>query len=216
MPLLRNLLLRVWRRILEIPTRGLPQSTPKDSFDAEHGTNTAGITWWTNPRSENFASGIRYQPCSLELCRMAIERSGVDPKEFCFLDIGCGKGRALIIASEYGFKDLVGVDYAAKLCRIAERNLQVCGVERFQVINTDATRFDYPRVNTFAFLNHPFQADVLAIVLEKLQTATAGHELVIAYGGEGGDLMMGQECLENIYDNSGLRIFRRREVAIAH
>ncbi len=119
MPLMRNLLLRVWHRILEIPTRGLPQGTPKDSFDAEHGTNTSGITWWTNPRSDNFASGIRYQPCPPELCRMAIERSGVDPKEFCFLDIGSGKGRALIIASEYGFKDLVGVDYSAKLCRIS-------------------------------------------------------------------------------------------------
>jgi SAM-dependent methyltransferase len=47
---------------------------------------------------------------------MAIERSGVDPEQFCFLDIGCGKGRALIIATEYGFKDLIGVDYSAKLC----------------------------------------------------------------------------------------------------
>lgn len=208
--LLRNLLLRIWHRILEIPTRGLPRATRKDSFDAEHRTSTSEIQWWTNPRSENFACGIRYEPCSPELCRMAIERSGVDPKQFCFLDIGCGKGRPLIIASEYGFKDLIGVDYSAKLCRIAKRNLQACGVERFRIINSDATRFDYPTVDTLAFLYHPFKDDVLGTVLENLRTATSGHELVIAYVGTGGDLMLCQEYLEQIYDIPSLRIFRKR------
>lgn len=206
----RNLLLRIWYRILEIPTRGLPEGTRKDSFDAEYGTNTSGILLWTNPRSENFARGIRYEPCSPDLCRMAIERSGVDPKQFGFLDIGCGKGRPLIIASEYGFKDLIGVDYSAKLCRVAERNLKACGVERFRIVNSDATRFDYPAMDTMAFLYHPFKDDVLGTVLENLRTATSGHELVIAYVGSGGDLMLDQEWLEQIHGIPSLRIFRKR------
>jgi SAM-dependent methyltransferase len=209
--LFRNLLLRIWHRILEIPTRGLPRGTRKDSFDAEHGTNTSGVQWWTNPRSENFVRGVRYEPCSPELCRMAIERSGVVPKQFCFLDIGCGKGRPLIIASEYGFKELIGVDYSAKLCRVAEQNLKACGVERFRIINSDATRFHYRTMNTMAFLYHPFKDDVLGTVLEKLRTATSGHELVIAYVGSGGDLMLGQEWLEQIHGIPSLRIFRKHQ-----
>src|ERR1019366_427913 len=208
--LFRNLLRRVWYRILEIPIRGLPGGTRKASLDAEHGTNTSGIQWWTNPRSENFARGIRYEPCSPRLCRMAIERTGVDPKQFCFLDIGCGKGRPLIIASEYGFKNLIGVDYSAKLCRVAEQNLKACGVEQFRVVNSDAKRFDYPTVNTLAFLYQPFNDDVLGSVLENLCTATSGHELVIAYVGRGGDLMLGLEWLEQIHGLPGLRLFRKR------
>jgi SAM-dependent methyltransferase len=209
--LLANLLARVGRRIQCIPTRGLPRGTPKDSFDAEHGTNTSGICWWTNPRSENFARGIRYEPCSPELCRMAIECSGVDPKMFCFLDIGCGKGRPLIIASEYGFKDLLGVDYSARLCREAERNLKACGVERFRIINSDATRFDYPTVDTLAFLYHPFENDVLATVLGKLRSATLGRELVIAYVGSGSDLLLSEEWLQHIHSFPDLRLFRKSQ-----
>jgi len=209
--LFRNLLLRIWYRIIEIPDRGLPQGARKDSFDAEHGTNTSGVQWWTNPRSENFARGIRYQPCSPELCRMAIERSGVDPEQFCFLDIGCGKGRALIIATEYGFKDLIGVDYSAKLCRVAKRNLRTCGVERFQIVTSDATRFDYPTVNTLAFFYHPFTEVVLETVLEKLRAATFERKLVLAYVGPGGDLMLGQAWLEQIYTIPGLRLFQKRQ-----
>lgn len=208
--MLRNLFFRVWYRVLEIPARGLPQGRREDSFDAEHGTTTSGIQWWTNPRSENFASGVRYEPCSPELCRMAIERSGVDPKQFCFLDIGCGKGRPLIIASGYGFKDLIGVDYSATLCRVAERNLKARGVERFRIINSDAARFDYSRENTLAFLYHPFKDDVLGTVLDNLRIATLGHELVIAYVGSGGDLMLRQEWLEQIHGVPSLRLFRKR------
>src|SRR5262245_36170867 len=125
--LVRNLFLRLWRRILEIPKRGLPKGTCKDNFDEERGTDTAGIDWWTNPYSDNFVSGIRYEPSHPEVCQMAIERAGIDPTTYCFLDIGCGKGRPLVIASEYGFKELVGVDYSAKLCRVAQENLTACG-----------------------------------------------------------------------------------------
>jgi SAM-dependent methyltransferase len=141
---------------------------------------------------------------------MAIERSGVDPKQFCFLDIGCGKGRPLIIASGYGFKDLIGVDYSATLCRVAERNLKARGVERFRIINSDAARFDYSRENTLAFLYHPFKDDVLGTVLDNLRIATLGHELVIAYVGSGGDLMLRQEWLEQIHGVPSLRLFRKR------
>jgi SAM-dependent methyltransferase len=207
--LLKNVLARVWTRILEIPSRGLPRGMPKDTFDAEHGTDTAGIQWWTNPRSENFAQGIRYEPCSPEICKIAIDRSGVDPKQFCFLDIGCGKGRPLIIASQYGFENLIGIDYSARLCRVAERNLRAYGVNRFQIFNVDATQFDYPAVNTFAFLHHPFHDDVLRVVLQKMQPATSCHQLVIAYAGDAGDVMFSMDWLEQVLNSSGLRIFRK-------
>lgn len=176
----------------------------------QRGTNTAGIHWWTNPYSENFASGIRYEPSAPEVCQMAIERAGIDPKAFCFVDIGCGKGRPLVIASEYGFKDLVGIEYSAKLCKVAKQNLAACGVERFRIVNSDAARFEYPAVNTLAFLYHPFQDDVLESVLKKLRSATSEHELVIAYAGDGGELLSSQPWLQPIAGDPTLRLFRKR------
>jgi len=141
---------------------------------------------------------------------MAIERSGVDPGAFCFLDIGCGKGRPLIIASGYQFNDLIGVDYSSRLCRIAEQNLKARGIPQFRIVNSDATRFVYPAANTLAFLYHPFNDNVLGIVLDKLRTATSGYELVIAYAGSGGQLLRGQDWLEQIQSDPGLRLFRKK------
>jgi SAM-dependent methyltransferase len=206
--ILRNVISRVWRRVLEIPSRGLPAGVKKDLFDAEHGTNTSGIVWLTNLQSQNFASGIRYEPCPPRMCEVAIEQAGIDPTQFHFIDVGCGKGRALIIASSYGFHQLVGVEYSAALCRVAERNLATCKIEKAQVIHADAAEFSYPRANTLAFFFHPFGAAVLKIVLDRLRTATEGYQLVIAYLGAGKDFVA-EDWLVSFCDRPDLRLLRK-------
>ena len=121
---LSNLIRRVSARISEIPTRGLPRPGRKDSFDTRHGTDTSGVVWLTCPKSTHFAGGIRYEPCDESLCEWAIKNADISPEEFSFIDIGCGKGRPLIIASRFGFKRLVGVEYSRRLSRAAEKNLR--------------------------------------------------------------------------------------------
>jgi hypothetical protein len=114
----------------------------------------------------------------------------------------------LIIASKFGFKELIGVEYSAALCRVAKRNLKDRGIEA-QVINADAAQVVYPAANTFAFFYHPFHDDVLAIVLNKLRTATAGRDLVIAYVGDGGDLIARQEWLNQVRGFPSVRLFKQ-------
>ena len=168
--ILNNLLLRVLYRIREIPSRGLPHPGRHDSFDKTHGTDTSGVVWLTNPSSPNFPRGVRYEPCQPNLCMRAIETSGILPEKFCFVDVGCGKGRALIIASLYQFHELIGVEYSRKLCQIAERNLKRCGIHAARIVCQDATEVIYPSMNTFAFFYHPFgDAAVLDRVLELLR-----------------------------------------------
>src|ERR1017187_1922698 len=205
-----NVITRVWRRLLEIPSRGFPTGVRKDSFDAQHGTNTSGIVWLTNLRSENFARGIRYEPCPPRTCEAAIEQAEIDPTQFYFIDVGCGKGRPLIIASRYGFQQLIGIEYSAALCQVAERNLAICKIENAKIIHTDATQFTFPRANTFAMFFHPFQDDILAVVLDRLRVATEGHKLVIAYTGDVKDLVARQAWLEPLRDPPNMRLFKRK------
>ena len=40
---------------------------------------------------------------------------GMIPVDSIFVDFGCGKGRALLIASEYNFKSVRGVEFAHEL-----------------------------------------------------------------------------------------------------
>jgi 2-polyprenyl-3-methyl-5-hydroxy-6-metoxy-1,4-benzoquinol methylase len=41
-----------------------------------------------------------------------------------FIDIGCGKGRVLLMAAEHGFRKIIGIDFAADLCLTARGNVE--------------------------------------------------------------------------------------------
>lgn len=208
--MISNLFLRVVRRIREIPSRGFPRPGRPDSFDKVHGTNTSGVVWLTCPQSTNFPGGIRYEPCQELLCEWAIENADISPEEFCFVDIGCGKGRALIIASQYHFQEIIGVEYSASLSRIAEKNLRRCGIQNSRIACIDATEFTYPSANTFAFFYHPF-ADVCLLdsVLNRIEAATRGQKLVIAYLGQGRHSVARHGWLMPYRANLELTLFRR-------
>ncbi len=148
---LYNLSVKLIQRTLEIPWKGLPKpQSSREPFDEALGVETSGVVWLTNLRNKNFVHGIRYEPCSPLKCRWAIENSGIDPKEFSFVDIGSGKGRALIVASEYVFAKVAGVEYSSKLCKIAAANLQKLGISA-QVVCRDAVDFNFPDTDIFVF-----------------------------------------------------------------
>jgi len=42
-----------------------------------------------------------------------------------FIDIGCGKGRVLLMAAEHGFRKIIGIDFAADLCLTARGTVEL-------------------------------------------------------------------------------------------
>ena len=188
--LVLNLAHRVVQRIIDIPRRGLPVLLRKpaellpDNFDARYGVETSKLVWLTNISSANYAHGIRYEPCPPAGVHWAIKESGIDPAEYWFVDVGCGKGRPLIIASEYAFPHLIGIDYSADLCRQAASNLRKYRVsaERFRIDCADATEYVFPEHNLLLFLYNPFSPVVLRKMMSHLE-ANRKH-LCIAFIGE--------------------------------
>jgi SAM-dependent methyltransferase len=63
-----------------------------------------------------------------------------------FIDLGCGEGRALVIASEFPFRAIVGVELSPALCATATANAAVIA-NRFpdrmpiQIVQADAGEF---------------------------------------------------------------------------
>jgi methylase of polypeptide subunit release factors len=53
----------------------------------------------------------------------AVASLDVEHKDFTFIDLGSGKGRALVLALSYPFRRVVGVEFALELHRVAEANL---------------------------------------------------------------------------------------------
>lgn len=96
-----------------------------------------------------------------------------------FLDIGCGKGRALCVAAHYGYKKLTGIDLSKQLCTDAEKNLSltkkmVPGISS-AIINNDAFYFEIPHDVDCIFLFNPFDETIMSGVVENILESLQTH-----------------------------------------
>lgn len=147
-------------------------------FDSRYGVDTGGLIWGQELRSgekgEYWATG--YYGISPSFFEQALDRLGLEWPKYTFLDVGCGKGRALMLALRYPFRRIVGVELSPELVRVANNNLGCFQAEwRKDVSATafagDATRFDLPGGPLLVYLYHPFAAPVMREFLKHLETS---------------------------------------------
>ncbi len=99
--------------------------------------------------------------------------------EFTFIDLGAGMGRAMLLASEFPFRAVLGVELNPMLARIGSRNLarwRAAGRARapMRMFCRDAATFDLPSGKCVVFLFNPFAAPVLRRILRNW-AATLGE-----------------------------------------
>ncbi len=86
---------------------------------------------------------------------------------FTFTDLGCGKGRALLVAAQFPFANILGVELSPELCVVAAEN---CRLDpRIKIQQGDAATIQYPDGPLIVYLYHPFLKPVLRRVLASLQ-----------------------------------------------
>jgi SAM-dependent methyltransferase len=95
---------------------------------------------------------------------------------YTFLDLGCGKGRALLVASELPFRDVIGVELSASLAAIARRNAAIIARRDPQrtavrIAEADASTFPIPAGDVVLFMYHPFGAELVAKVVRAVEAA---------------------------------------------
>lgn len=96
-----------------------------------------------------------------------------DLSRFTFIDIGAGKSRTLLLASNYNFKRVTGVEFARELVEISRRNFrtfrnpaQKCRV--LDIIEADASAYDYPQGPLVVYFYNPFKQPLFEKVLARL------------------------------------------------
>jgi SAM-dependent methyltransferase len=170
--------------------RRLPGLSLKDGFtlhpfDAEFDVRTSGLV-----AGRHLKSGHRHD-------RHATAYYGVAPSVFyalvkrwqrsgpaapfdetTFVDLGAGMGRAVLLASELGFKAVVGIELHPTLTRIARKNVSLwraAGRERgpMRIVHGDAVEFALPPGPLLAFMFNPFAAPVLHRMLKRWRKALA-------------------------------------------
>ncbi|MGB6175113.1 MAG: class I SAM-dependent methyltransferase [Methylocella sp.] len=157
--------------------RSLHNEKQADAFDVKYGTDTAGeiLLWRLDVKSKNVRYGRRYQPVAAEVFRSCIRRIEVDHSSCAFVDLGCGKGRPLIIAGELGFAQVIGVEFARKLADVARHNLQKLNIGNATIIHGDAAEYQFPDSNLILYMYNPFSADVMSQVTDRLGEFCAKH-----------------------------------------
>lgn len=151
-------------------------------FDIAFGTDTRGVIEnesLSDVVSPNLGRGIRYEPSRALPLRRVLRAARV-PTDGGFVDLGCGKGRAMMVAALCGFSHLTGVDYSGALCAVAERNLDLLRARTKRkftssVIVKDAADYAFTAHDIVVYLFNPFDAVVLAAVLAHLRRSLERH-----------------------------------------
>jgi SAM-dependent methyltransferase len=111
-----------------------------------------------------------YGPVDPETFRHALSSLGIDFSEYVFVDFGSGKGRAVLMASLYPFKKVIGVEFAKELHEVALKNARTwrpkpkCNCIQF--FWADVLEFEIPQEPCVICFYHAFSEVVVRSVFE--------------------------------------------------
>lgn len=169
------------RRLLQEyrAARALRSTVVQSEFDQVHGVNTEGeYAGWTylsdlDIASPHWIEGVDYTPIEPERFRRVLAGMNIAWDEYTFVDFGSGKGRALLLASEFPFKRIVGLEFSPELHRIAETNIglyrtttQKC--RNIQSLNLDFVEFALPNEPLVLFFFDPCRGSALETLMRRI------------------------------------------------
>jgi hypothetical protein len=149
----------------------------ESAFDWWHCVDTRGITW-----QRDFGTTAAALEHATHYCgtypgpfRRFITSLDIDYRQYSFIDLGSGKGKALLLAAEHPFKSITGVELAPRFCTTAIDNLRRARrirrrCEEITVVAGDAATFSFPHGPLIVYLHNPFDAAVLEQVIVRLES----------------------------------------------
>jgi hypothetical protein len=114
---------KLWSFVRESTPERRRQRFGDMEYDWEHRVNTtSGTVSWRARLLGLFHS--TYQPTEPALFQEMMASLPIEFDQFTFIDLGSGKGRTLLMASEYPFRKIVGVELIAELHHAAQENIR--------------------------------------------------------------------------------------------
>jgi hypothetical protein len=145
-------------------------------FDHQFGVDTAGCIHPTelNINSPNQLHAVSYRGSDPRDFRNAIGALPINFREFVFIDFGSGKGRAILLASEFPFQKIIGVEFSEELDSIAQENIKrfhsdISKCTHIESICIDVVDYKLPDDNLVCYFCNPFDAALMAQVLTNIR-----------------------------------------------
>ncbi|MGA7746724.1 MAG: class I SAM-dependent methyltransferase [Candidatus Aquilonibacter sp.] len=160
-------------------------------FDHDYGVTTHAVLFLTDLDPDAVgdagAHATHYEAVPVADFRalLALVPSSALP-DATFVDVGAGMGRAMILAAEYPFKQVCGIELSPGLYEVAKENLETarerglrCKDLRLQ--RGDARIANYPPGDLVVFLFNPFDGEALAATLASIENRRDGGETWLLY-----------------------------------
>lgn len=171
---LRELAGAFWRALLDLlPSRRKAGFGDLD-YDWEHSVDTtrSNVGFGTQ-----LLAGLTARPYFATepwLFQQIMQAIPTDFSQFTFIDPGSGKGRVLLMASNYPFQRIVGVEFMPDLHRVAQKNIRGYSSDhqrcrQIQAVCADARDFQFPPEPLVIYLFNPFSESTFAQVLQNLR-----------------------------------------------
>lgn len=144
-------------------------------YDWDHRVDTTSATVdWRERLLGHFHSP--YQATEPEIFQKMMAVPKIDFREFTFIDIGSGKGRVLLMAADYPFRRIFGIELLPALNRVAQKNLSAykSGSQQCLAVEAvcgDAREFVFPAGPLVVYLFNPLmEAGIEEVVANLAQS----------------------------------------------
>ncbi len=148
-------------------------------FDWDHRVDTTSATVGWRDRLLGLLNSP-YQPTDPALFQEMLGNLAIDFSEFTFIDIGSGKGRVLLMAADYSFRRVIGVELLPELHRVAQENIAKYQTDSqrcfaIEAICGDAREFGFPDEPLVLYLFNPLPESTLAELVVNLEHSLRKH-----------------------------------------
>jgi len=176
----RRMIIKICVRIRD---RCFPPKAVADPFDQQYGVETGGFVDGRRLGSghphDRHSSAYWGTPSSLfdgviSLWRDTLITTPYSLRDYTLIDIGCGKGRVVMLASDVGFRKVIGVELNPALASIARQNLakwqganHIC--TDIAIHHADALDAPIPESPVLIYFFNSFDAYLTQLLLDRLQ-----------------------------------------------
>ena len=187
---LRTLVKELWGFLRDSSPQRERQRYGDMEYDWDRRVNTtSAAVGWRNRLIGLFHSA--YQPTDPVYFQEMIESVrglGVDLAQFTFVDLGSGKGRTLLMASEYPFRRIVGVELLPELNELARENIAVFQSDSrkclaVESICADARTFELPTEPLLLYLFNPLLESGMVRVVHNVERSLKSNprRVIVVY-----------------------------------
>jgi SAM-dependent methyltransferase len=172
LPTARSLARGIWEFLRESTPAQRRNRYGDAEYDWDYRVDTTSATvGWRERLLGQFHSA--YQPTEPALFKEMMASLKIDFREFTFIDVGSGKGRVLLMAADYPFRRILGIELLPALHRVAQQNLDAYKSDSQQcfaleTVCGNAREFIFPAEPIVLYLFNPLPEPALIEMMTNL------------------------------------------------